>query len=308
MKGLNYEEDLLTQVDSVPHVADLALWNKAYEKGDLLVRLMEADDYSAGRMLQPPRDSATSTLTKVTKLADYGFQVSPETTSLSYIKGALDGLGVCSTLSGKGGNNYMQNWTSTPGQFYNMYNPKDGVIIAQENSSPAAHLPAGTTLPELRHWSDVAFLQWLESCADYKDRCGKSAASIKYVIREDIINPQTTRLIHKAFERQKKSLKRWPGVGFSASSVEGKALLGSPNGAGVGFLLAQHKSQLGHKTVESIRVFGYENKLESFTLEFIDMLFVLKDVKGAEDVDNMDQSKKSKRSIVLRLRTVDFMC
>jgi hypothetical protein len=35
----------------------------------------------------------------------------------------------------------------------------------------------------------------------------------------------------------------------------GQAILGSPNGKGIGFFLSQHKDQLGVKTVESVTVF-----------------------------------------------------
>jgi hypothetical protein len=35
----------------------------------------------------------------------------------------------------------------------------------------------------------------------------------------------------------------------------GRAILGSPNGKGIGYFLSQHKDQLGVKTVESVTVF-----------------------------------------------------
>ena len=69
-------------------------------------------------------------------------------------------------------------------------------------------------------------------------------------------------------------MKTWPGVEVSAGSAQGKALLGSSNGAGVDFLVAQHKRQLGHKILDSIRIFGETRQL----INRVRLLFVIKDV------------------------------
>jgi hypothetical protein len=63
---------------------------------------------------------------------------------------------------------------------------------------------------------------------------------------------------------------------------EGKALLGTPNGSGIGFLLAQHKEVLGmHKSVKQVTLFylrwindTYKNTLGDISYS---LLFELED-------------------------------
>ena len=76
---------------------------------------------------------------------------------------------------------------------------------------------------------------------------------------------------HRILVDQGKDLLEWPGIAFKADSENGKVLLGCPNGFGVGFMLAQHKVQLGNKTVGSIRVFGDSTK-------HLNLLFEIEDV------------------------------
>lgn len=51
------------------------------------------------------------------------------------------------------------------------------------------------------------------------------------------------------------SLTYWPGRKFSVNTAQGQALLGSPNGGGVAWLLAQHKAALGNRAVTDVTVF-----------------------------------------------------
>ena len=51
-------------------------------------------------------------------------------------------------------------------------------------------------------------------------------------------------------------------------SDEGRALWGSPNGEGIGWLLAQHKEQFGIKTVTSVTVFLDEAQFPAYNLAF----------------------------------------
>jgi hypothetical protein len=48
---------------------------------------------------------------------------------------------------------------------------------------------------------------------------------------------------------------KWPGVTFSMESEEGKAILGTPNGCGVAFMLIQHGKALGEKRIEKVTLF-----------------------------------------------------
>ena len=57
-------------------------------------------------------------------------------------------------------------------------------------------------------------------------------------------------------------VKIWPpnqpsidGQTFDADSDQGKALIGTPHGNGVGWLMWQHQDQLGKKTFDKVTVF-----------------------------------------------------
>ena len=67
--------------------------------------------------------------------------------------------------------------------------------------------------------------------------------------------------------------------GFTwAAETEAKALLGTPNGSGIAWLLIQHKRQLGWKMVDSVTLFwkdGHEGDLGSNP----SLLFRIKDVE-----------------------------
>lgn len=42
---------------------------------------------------------------------------------------------------------------------------------------------------------------------------------------------------------------------FNATSLEGQALIGTPNGIGVAYLFIQHKRKLGHKMISAVTIF-----------------------------------------------------
>ena len=110
-------------------------------------------------------------------------------------------------------------------------------------------------LVPLRQWSDVVFLQWkdLFKTSNAKD----DITDLRYVFRITISNEDSTALILKAVKNKGAEFGYWPGTEFEPQSDEFKAILGSPNGAGVAWFLIDHKAQLGMKTVSKITVFRY---------------------------------------------------
>jgi hypothetical protein len=52
----------------------------------------------------------------------------------------------------------------------------------------------------------------------------------------------------------------WPGTTFDMECEEGRAILGTPNGAGTAWLLIQHKKQLGDRRIEKVTIFYAENE------------------------------------------------
>jgi hypothetical protein len=113
--------------------------------------------------------------------------------------------------------------------------------------------PPITVLPRLRGWSDIAWLQWVEIA-------GENAKNLRYVLRSPVAKTEAQWLINRAFQLSSKELKTWPGVDFDMATDEGKALLSSPNGAGVAYLLSTHKRHLGRRTISKVTVFADDGK------------------------------------------------
>lgn len=98
--------------------------------------------------------------------------------------------------------------------------------------------------------------------------------------RYNVINPAVKGVVDVINHTKDTELVPWPGTCYEASSDEGMALLGTPNGIGVSYLLIQHKEYLGHKTVESITVFELNEELM--------LLFAIADVEQDVNVERLD--------------------
>jgi hypothetical protein len=172
-------------------------------------------------------------------------------------------------------------YSCTMAHIFSTLNPKAGLLIAQVNTTPENMLTGdqkksdAIKLPELKHWSDVAFLQWTDLSVE------GVVPDLKFVARVSIHNDVTRTVLETVLAniRKKKNvgdkyLPQWPGVTFTMESDEGNGLLGTPNGSGVAWLLAQHKKELGHKTVERVRLW-YEFKAAN-------LLFHINDVEKQE--------------------------
>jgi len=103
----------------------------------------------------------------------------------------------------------------------------------------------GDDVPSLKYWSDVAYLQWACRNTDSSD--------LRYVMRMSITNKKTKAVIQHIKQQDHPNAS-----GSYSFDVEDRdqvtAFLGTPNGAGVAWLLIQHKQQLGHKTVYKVTV------------------------------------------------------
>ncbi|KAF1959612.1 hypothetical protein CC80DRAFT_501814 [Byssothecium circinans] len=240
------------------------LWEKALEKGTKLLLMMQSTDFEAG---------AASPFDDSTNPDDYGYmtqdisdEYDPERVS-TMNEIALTELGIGTQAHLFGGDNYHIMWatdhtTGPESWFSQILNPRAGLIIADLNTSPNhGENPAGKKLPDLRFWSDIAYLQWRSACAEYE--CKQSTSC-------DTPQPQASEL-NKVLEQIGAELSEWPGVLLKPDCEEAKVLLGSPNGSGVAFLLIDHKAQLGRKTVGGIRIFNDDES-------YLNLLFEIEDV------------------------------
>lgn len=178
--------------------------------------------------------------------------------------------------------------------FWQVVNPTDGVIIAVSNATaPHMGIQFGS-MPissPLRHWSDVAYLQLL-AAAKIPTTPVANLKNLKYVIRFCCQNHTTNSVVKQVLrEHNMNWLPTWPGVTFPvAENCEaGMALLGTPNGAGVGYLLAQHREQLGRKYVGWVTVFYAPNKDDIF--RWPTLLFWIKD----EDKRREEQAAEKRK-------------
>jgi hypothetical protein len=128
--------------------------------------------------------------------------------------------------------------------------------VADTNLSPlhAGPLsgPPTNTPPPLHHWSDVAFLQYASTFPSPPP----SPLPLNYICRITIQNIETYTLLQKVIEKHgHDTYFEWPGLSFEAESEEGKAILGTPSGSGVAWMLGQRKKEFGGREVERVTVF-----------------------------------------------------
>jgi hypothetical protein len=144
-------------------------------------------------------------------------------------------------------------------------NAKAGLFSAINNMSPAAKAlldnevsELGTPLPELRHWSDIAFLQWSSLLS------APRITPLRYILRANVQNADTLAVIShvlgydasvRRYMPERAQRPRWPGKMFAVDSWDAQALLGTPNGSGVAWLVKQHGEELGCGEVRWVNVF-----------------------------------------------------
>ncbi|USP72838.1 hypothetical protein yc1106_00112 [Curvularia clavata] len=222
-------------------------FNTNLVKGRALLELLYADDSTAGNMLDPPSSTAESTFLDFTALEERG-----------YIPNCHNqGIGHSHTEP------TMHNGTYIPAsfaKFNSIVNGPGGMFVAVDNESPTAlarlyrnKIPGVEVIPDIKYWSDVAYLQWAEVT--------KGAAELRYVVRHGITNIRTMSVIRHLLAREGEPETRfgrmvWPNVLWKDEEAIA-ALLGTPNGSGVARLLIHHKKLLGHKTVEEVMMFGF---------------------------------------------------
>lgn len=127
-------------------------------------------------------------------------------------------------------------------------------------------------LPKLRAFSDMLWGYWNKDNPDVRN--------VRFFFMMGISNDQTNALIATCLRNKKETLREWPGVGFDAESDEGRALLGSPNGAAFAYFLVQHKAELGRKRVGKVTVFRAETDDD---LAFVDPHLVFHVEDGEEE-------------------------
>ncbi|KAF1914819.1 hypothetical protein BDU57DRAFT_596691 [Ampelomyces quisqualis] len=138
-------------------------------------------------------------------------------------------------------------------------------------------------LPRLRFFSDIMWAYWVRDNPKIKD--------IRYFFVLGISNDQTNQVIASVLQKKGKTLSAWPGLTVGTESDEGKALLGSPNGATFAYFLLQHKAQLGYKTISKVTIFRPDSDDD---IEFVDasLLFHVVDAPEPEPDEDVERGGK----------------
>ena len=158
---------------------------------------------------------------------------------------------------------------ATQGRYMNIFNTRIGYTVAYNNFGAAwmVRNSENKILPDIRAWSDVVFLEWKTQA----QANGHDVQGLKYVIRYEIVNPSTVLIAERAAGLWRRA--GWPGLTFFMDDDRARAVLGTPNGAGVAYLLATHKEQLGDKTIESTQLWWKPIRARSTTMYVLFIAF-----------------------------------
>lgn len=159
--------------------------------------------------------------------------------------------------------------SGTESYYYNSYNADSGVIASWMIYSPEYFMQtwhnAGNhpELPEIRRWSDVAWIEWVHQCGGETNKI----RNIKAFILHDINSRYWKDMVkskHFNRRRQEWAFPTWDqSQPISIASDLGSELLASPLGRGVCWFLISNKAVLGRKQVSLIRVFRGEHTAAS---------------------------------------------
>jgi len=159
----------------------------------------------------------------------------------------------------------------TGGEYGNILNVESGVIIVYMAYGPdhegQRQFPevTGDAVVPLKQWSDVTFLMWQEHAV-------ANIKSLRYVFVTNIVNDDSYAIIKNVLDRHKTNIRSpWPELELEMHGQyqsDARALLGTPNGRGVAYLLATHKQQLGFKVINSVTIFDADGHCLCFKIVY----------------------------------------
>lgn len=260
VSGGNRSQKRVDRRQAVPAPATDAAWSEAVRRGKQFLDLLNCGG------------GPQSTWTNFAALAQWGYDVTTnqpppiiegsDLNALNYLElSPLPQLTAISQFHESDSNNDGRQYRATNSDYTNFYSSE--IIIAMNNWGPSSTDFVGPP-PRLRQLSDMWFLAY----SNLMTAQNKPLDGLKGVWRHHIVNEETRALIFKALKTRDGDQAKWPAVDFQPDSDDFAALLASPNGRGVAWLLINHK-QLGRKTFDHVRVW-YDGGWM--------MLFVFKDI------------------------------
>ncbi|KAI4256996.1 MAG: hypothetical protein L6R42_005908, partial [Xanthoria sp. 1 TBL-2021] len=146
--------------------------------------------------------------------------------------------------------------------YYTTYIPTISSIIVKNTVSPLHVLSeiftnmgvappstleiAQSYVPPLARWSDVTWTVYASLCASQAPPSDPS--KLRYIGRDSLINREAQVIIAYILQRHRGTVVvPFPGLEFGMDEEEGLALLGTPNGMGVGWLVRDRVAELGRR-------------------------------------------------------------
>ncbi|KAF2097652.1 hypothetical protein NA57DRAFT_77904 [Rhizodiscina lignyota] len=272
-------EDSADQIQNWTEEKKDQLWTASFEKGAALQCVAKESKEDARKLLDAwkvnsPLDSQYTSYNDLDKngwVTEDEAKTDPETLKREVGGDALKAIGVdltrlqsIATLHLGMTDEWEHEGTNA---YYNAeYDALNGVIIVTEARSPEymvkeGRAPHGAAVPDMKHWSDITFLEWAHVA-------GSRVAGLSNILHMDVDNPESVWIAEKVIGGDGLPEEWAKAKEISPSTQEGQALLGSPNGGGVGWLLAQHKDALGKKAVRGIKVFATPGHPERMNVLF----------------------------------------
>ena len=130
----------------------------------------------------------------------------------------------------------------------------------------------------MSNWSELSWRIWVGTC----ESVSIDPKTLKYIIHHEITNAQTLAIIEQIYHNVFRRISFGDQIILlpSGRTLQGfQALLGSPNGRGVGWMLLNKRNVLG-KTIAKITVERVEHP-QSSVFSTWDMWFELQEVAVA---------------------------
>jgi hypothetical protein len=152
-------------------------------------------------------------------------------------------------------------------------------------------------LPKLAHWSDVACLQWHTAT-----RHKTPVPNLRSVDRDHVVNSTTVQVVKAILSKREEWTPDgyvWhrPRYMFTPESDDFKALLGTPHGAGVAYLLIQHKEILGHRVVQRVEVVKIAG--DGLDVGYLRIVFYIAGVGEECEVAEREQEERDDDGLVI---------
>ena len=256
--------------------SEQATFSRCLTKGDILLRCLDLDEADAATQLRAAGyeigQSLTSAFDQPNELEESGWRKSRPSWKLDErpeMEAAFQDLGISRALEHHEQSAWVLDSKSMTDQVMSgslgvhqaLHVPVDGTMVVSQAWSPEktrARLIErgfdfkGEELPALRRWSDFAYLAYLQSCQSL----GCEVSGIRHIFMHDIVNDTTRAVAGWILRDCDMRVLSWERRRcFAPDSDEGKALLGSPSGYGVLWMLLTQPA-LRHLTVVKVCIFG----------------------------------------------------